>query len=293
MREVVAAVHGGNLADIARRYGIREERLLDFSANVNPLGPPRPLVRAFVRAARDREALSRYPDDGHAGLTQALAQRLRVDPASIVIANGAAALLDAAVRVRSISRCLLPVPAFSEDRRALDAARVPVTAFSLPREAGFHLSGAAAIDAMRRAGCDALLVTNPHNPSGTLASREAMADLAAAARACGALAIVDEAFVDFVPDASIARVAATESSTIVIRSLTKFFGVPALRVGYAVCEPDLARRLRAILPPWPVTSAAARALAAALADAAYARRTPSTAASASGSRGACAGTRSR
>jgi threonine-phosphate decarboxylase len=272
MDDIVRAEHGGDLADVARRHGVRRERLLDFSANVNPLGPPRALVRELVRAACDRAELTRYPDDAHGGLTQALARRHDVAPASIVIANGAAALLDAAVRVRRFARCLVPQPAFSEDRRVLAAAGTAAIAFALEAP-GFRLDGSAFADAMRHQDCDACLVTNPHNPSGVLAPREEVAQMLRGARERGAVAIVDEAFIDFAPGASVLDLAAALPGAIVIRSLTKFFGVPALRAGYAVCEPALAARLRAILPPWPVTTAVARALRAGLADRAYERRT--------------------
>jgi threonine-phosphate decarboxylase len=270
--EPALAEHGGDLAAIALRYGIPRERLLDFSANVNPLGPPAALVRAFVRAARNRDELSRYPDEAQGGLTRALAERFSIDPACIVIGNGAAALLDAAVRVRRLERCLVPEPAFSEDRRSLVAAGTTLVPLQLQPSNGFRLDPPAAIETMRRQACDACLITNPHNPSGSLALRGDIGVIIGGARDLGALAIIDEAFIDYAPLASAIDIAALEPETIVIRSLTKFFAVPALRVGYAVCEPTLARRLRATLPPWPVTSAVSRALVAALADRSYERR---------------------
>lgn len=271
--DATRAEHGGDLTSISARYGIPRERLLDFSANLNPLGPPASLLRALVRASRDREELSRYPDDTHGGLTQALADRFAIDPDCIVIANGAAALLDASVRARRLARCLVPEPAFSEDRRALAAAGTTLVSMSLRPAAGFHLDARTTIDTMRRHACDACLITNPHNPSGVLAPRGDIAEIVRAARELGALSIVDEAFIDYAAFASVVDMAATEPETIVIRSLTKFFAVPALRVGYAVCEPVLARRLRAILPPWPVTPVVSHALLAALADRAYERGT--------------------
>ncbi len=270
--ELAAAEHGGNLAQIARRYGVRGDRLLDLSANVNPLGPPRSLLRELARAARDRDELTRYPNGEHGGLTQALAERHRIEPDAIVIANGASALLDAAVRVRRLSRCLVPQPAFSEDRRALEAAGTDVVPLWLKCDDGFALGAARALDAIRRKRCDACLITNPHNPSGVAATRDTIAEIASGIRERGGLAIIDEAFVDYVPDETILDGAARESDTIVVRSLTKFFAVPALRVGYAVCEPNLARRLRATLPAWPVSTGAARALRAALTDERFERR---------------------
>ena len=100
-----------------------------------------------------------------------------------------------------------------------------------------------------------------------------MLDRIATARSKEATVIVDEAFVDYVPDAAITRDAAGQRGVIAIRSLTKFYGCAGLRVGYAVASPDTARSLQQHLPPWPVTTLAANTLAEAVADGEYARAT--------------------
>jgi threonine-phosphate decarboxylase len=270
--DVGMAAHGGDLAAVARRYGVPAGCLVDFSANVNVLGPPEALMTALATAASDRAALQRYPDPESAPLRDALAQHLRLDPQALVIANGAAALLDAAVRVHAVRACLVPVPAFSEYGRALAAARAQLVPLQLPG-GDFRLRPAAVAAALATGSAAACLFANPHNPSGALVPYEDARAIVQAVHDARALALVDEAFIDFAPEHTIAALAAATPATIVIRSLTKFFGVPALRVGYAVCEPGLARALRATLPPWPVTTLAAAALAAALADTAFAERT--------------------
>jgi threonine-phosphate decarboxylase len=94
-----------------------------------------------------------------------------------------------------------------------------------------------------------------------------------AARASGCSVLADEAFIDYAPDAAITSEAARRDGVIAIRSLTKFFGCPGLRVGYAVATPETAQCLAAQLPPWPVTTLALNALAEALRDTDYARET--------------------
>jgi threonine-phosphate decarboxylase len=131
------------------------------------------------------------------------------------------------------------------------------------------------VAALQASSAGACLITNPHNPSGALAARDTVLRLAHDAHAIGAATIVDEAFIDYAPEASVTRDAANCDylPLVTIRSLTKFFAVPALRVGYAVASPALARRMRAALPSWPITTLAARALTVALADADDTRRT--------------------
>jgi threonine-phosphate decarboxylase len=266
-------VHGGDLADIGRRHGIDPRTLLDFSANLNQLGPPPALLRELAAAASDIADLGRYPDSDYATLRGALARHLDVAPEAIVVGNGAAALLGTAISALGVRRCVVPTPAFSEDRHAIANAGACFHPVALDPARAYAVESDSIRSALDTAGADACLITNPHNQSGSLIARETVLHIVHTARTRGAYTIVDEAFIDYAPEASVTRDAATTQALVTIRSLTKFYAVPALRVGYAVCEPALARRLAAALPSWPVTTLAARAVAAALDDADYASRT--------------------
>jgi threonine-phosphate decarboxylase len=268
-------VHGGDRDAAAARYGVEPSTLLDLSANINPLGPPAPLVAALAEAARDTAALQRYPEPTYHELRARIAAGLRVDPASIVVGNGAAALLEATLAEPRATRCAFPVPAFSEYSRALAALRIEAVPVPLDTASDFALNADAFVEAVRRSGAEVALLNNPHNPSGALAERARILELADALGAEGCRTIVDEAFIDYVPHESIAREAARSETLTCVRSLTKFFAVPALRVGYAVCSPGRAATLRAQLPSWPVTTLAALAVAAAIDDGDFARRSRS------------------
>src|SRR5262249_45830671 len=119
----------------------------------------------------------------------------------------------------------------------------------------------------REQACDVAIINNPHNPSGTLIPASALREAQ-----FGAL-IIDEAFIDYAPSEAITAEAATRPGVIAIRSLTKFYGCPALRVGYAIAEPRLARGIAACSASWPVTTLALNAAAEALLDEDYARET--------------------
>ncbi len=266
-------IHGGDLASIGRRYAIDPRTLLDFSANLNPLGPPPALLRELAAAAGDVAELGRYPEADYGTLRGALARHLDVEPESIVVGNGAAALLGTVIAALGVRRCVVPTPAFSEDRHAVAVARAVFHPVSLDPSRAYAVESDTVLNALEAASADACLITNPHNPSGSVTARETILRIAHTARARGVYTLVDEAFIDYAPEASVTYEAATTRALVTIRSLTKFFAVPALRVGYAVCEPTLARRIEAALPSWPVTTLAARAVAAALDDADYAFRT--------------------
>jgi len=273
-RAATLAVHGGDLAAIGRRFGIDPATLLDFSANLNPLGPPTALLRELRQAACDVADLARYPDPDARALREALAAHLAIDAEAIVVGNGAAALFATVFATLGTRHAVVPTPAFSEYAHALANARAEMHALALDPSDGFALDPARVASALRRTRADAIVLTNPHNPSGTSTSRARVGAIVEEARACDAVTIVDEAFVEYAAETSVtAEAAASDGSLVTIRSLTKFYAVPALRVGYAVAQPSLARRMRAALPSWPVTTLAARALTVALDDDAYAKRT--------------------
>jgi threonine-phosphate decarboxylase len=267
-------VHGGDRDAAAARYGVDPSTLIDLSANINPLGPPAGLLAALRDAACDVTELQRYPEATYRELRSSIAREIvRSDPASIVVGNGGAALLEAALAHGRPRRCALPVPAFSEYARALAALGIEAVAVPLEAGADFALDAEAFVERVCRSGAQVALLNNPHNPSGALTERRRVLALAGRLADFGCRTIVDEAFIDYVPDESVAAVAATSETLTCVRSLTKFFAIPALRVGYAVCSPRNAAAMRARLPSWPVTTLAARAVTAALADGEFASLT--------------------
>jgi threonine-phosphate decarboxylase len=266
-------VHGGDLAAIAERRGVDPHVFLDFSSNVNPYGPPASVRRFLVRAARDYGLIRRYPDDTHLELRSALARMWRVPSETIVIGNGTSALLHEIVGLTKPRTCLLPTPAFSEYAHALRVAGARPIAFSLPPDRGFRLDVKAFAAAMMRYRPRLAIVNNPHNPSGAFTSALGMDRLIGAARRAGTLLLLDEAFIEYAPaGASRVRRAAGERAVVVLRSVTKLYGMPALRVGCAVAGLPLASNLRAVLPSWPVGALAAGAALEAVRDVAFAER---------------------
>jgi len=270
----MTAVHGGDLTTVAREFGRERAALLDFSANVNPLGPPAAVARVLLAAANDTSVLAAYPDSHARELAARIGARTGVPADAIVVANGGAALLAAAVRACAPRRCVVPVPAFSEYAHALDAAGCALVPFALRAADGFALDAGALVARVRASRATCCIVTNPHNPSGRAETASSIAALVRELQACGCTAIVDEAFVDYVPEASIvAPNRPLPDGTVVLRSLTKFYAIPGIRIGYALASARAAARVRAMLPSWPAGTVDQRVAIAALDDAAYAART--------------------
>jgi threonine-phosphate decarboxylase len=270
----MTAVHGGDLTAIGRAFGRDPASLLDFSANINPFGPPA-AVGTLLRAAADQPSLlGMYPDPHARELTAVLAARHAVAEHDIVVANGNAALLDVSVRALGVRRCVVPVPAFSEYARALAAAGAEMIPFALDADAGFALDPDGLIARVREVRADSCILCNPHNPTGRGEPGAVLAGLAAALERVSCATIVDEAFVDYALEFSVLDSGRPLGArTIVLRSLTKFYALPALRIGYGLAPVAIAERIRALLPSWPVGTLEQQAALAVLADAPYARET--------------------
>jgi threonine-phosphate decarboxylase len=273
--KVLPPAHGGQLRQIAEWYGVPVEQLLDFSANINPAGPPSSVFMALRRALTNPTTLDTYPDLEMTELKVFLASRGGVDRENICVANGFVPLLEAALRSLKIERCLLPIPCFSEYRRTLENAGVAVFPHLLVPERGFQYEPDALVQALLNRSCDAILLANPQNPSGVLLEAESMRKLIEAATQYNITVLLDEAFIDYCPANSLLQEAAEHLKLIVFRSVTKFFAIPGLRIAYAVGSPSITKNLNRSLPPWPVTSFVSDAVCAALEDETYAKESRS------------------
>jgi threonine-phosphate decarboxylase len=271
--QIFLPTHGGQLRQIAARYGIEPEQLIDFSANINPAGPPASVLIALRQALADPAVLVAYPDLELTELKEALAEASEVLPENIAVANGFVPLLEAALRSLKIARCLLPVPSFSEYKQTLMNTGVEVARYYLTQEEGFSYQPETLLRAALEDDCDAVLLANPQNPSGALCGGGSMRDLIEMAAKHRIKVLLDEAFIDYVPTQSLTRSAIESENLVVFRSVTKFFAIPGLRVAYAVSSASSIQNLNNRLAPWPVSSLASEAVSAALEDSAYAEET--------------------
>lgn len=261
--------HGGNVFAIARACGVPPEEFLDFSASINPLGPP-PGVRNAVMAAFER--IVHYPDSDCTDLRESIARHHGLSPANICVANGSTELIHLLPRLAKGSGSLVVAPPFSEYAAALGRDGARVDYHHLRPETGFDLSLVTLRDSLRQ-GYGLLVVTNPGNPSGRLYSPAEIEALRALCREAGTFLVVDEAFIDFCEEGSAKNLAAGDDALLVLRSMTKFYALPGLRLGYAIGTPATIALLSRLRPPWSVGTLAQEAGVASLAATDYADAT--------------------
>ncbi|MDT3428929.1 threonine-phosphate decarboxylase [Paenibacillus forsythiae] len=263
--------HGGDLATAEELFGVPVRQMLDFSANINPMGPP-PGLKDILLA--EWEGLVHYPDPESRELRSAISQKYNIDPSSILVGNGAAEVIDLIVRGFKPGKVAVVDPAFREYAEASLKAGAEMLPVPASAEDAFAIPVEALLAACEEA--DLLFVGQPNNPTGQWLDREAVARLADTAATHQTVVVLDEAFIDFFEDESelsFIREAANSRHVIVIRSMTKFYGIPGLRLGYAVAHPDNISFLRRLQVPWSVNYLAQKAGVFALNQTGYEERT--------------------
>lgn len=266
MRDDFLPTHGGQLRELAREFEIPEASLLDFSASIHPHPPSDALVASLCDLMRAHKILTMYPDMHYSALKEAIAAYAQVSVSVIAIDSGVMPLLGAAVCALRLRNCLVPVPAFAEYRRVLDAHGAQCNILTVTHETEFSLDTGRVVDELRATGAGAVLLANPQSPSGRLMCADQLVQLYQAAFEIGATTIVDEAFIDYAATESVSQWAAKSPGLIVLRSLTKFFAMPGLRVAYAVACPEMRVQMESCVPAWPVGSIAAEAARMVLQD---------------------------
>ncbi|WP_414527944.1 threonine-phosphate decarboxylase CobD [Nodularia chucula] len=260
-------VHGGNLVWAAALAGCSLEAILDFSASISPLGPPESAIAAIYSQVSN---LKHYPDPEYSELKLALGRFHQLPYEWILPGNGSAELLTLAGKeLGKLSATTLITPAFGDYYRTLTAENAKILEFPLSGEWGVG-SGEWGVGSVGRnsplsPASSGLLLNNPHNPTGKLFSREEILPYLQEY----ALVVVDEAFMDFVPpdaEQSLIGVVQEYPNLVVLRSLTKFYSLPGLRLGYAIAHPDRLSLWQTWRDPWPVNTLAAAAAMAAIQD---------------------------
>lgn len=261
--------HGGNIYKIAGDLGLPEDRMIDFSASINPLGLSKK-VKETIRKGMD--GLVNYPDPDTSMLRQKIAERHDIDPGTILCGNGSTELIYLIPRALKQERVLIPGPTFSEYERACRLSQGSrLKRYELKEKNKFQFHIDSFISAIQ--GCDIAFLCNPNNPTGTLLRREEISAIADAAGKQRCYLVVDEAFIDFSPEESVIHEVKDNPYLIVLRSMTKFHALTGLRIGYAVFHKNLLRRVREFKEPWTVNSLAQKAAITALDDRDYIEKT--------------------
>ncbi|WP_054956543.1 threonine-phosphate decarboxylase CobD [Paenibacillus dakarensis] len=255
--------HGGDLETAAEAYGRKETDFLDFSANINPLGPPKQVQDHLEQAL---SSIIRYPDPGHRQFKHILSRKLGVSEDNICVGNGAAECMSLILLGLYPQSVGIIEPCFSEYRQLSEQFDIEVRSVRGREELDWR--GAAEDISELIQQVDMVFIGQPNNPNGVQYSLEELRMLAEKAEQSNTYLVVDEAFIDFIPEeqqASLLRELENYPGTILVRSMTKFYAIPGLRLGFTVAHPDVIRFMTGKQVTWSVNGLALLAGEAALA----------------------------
>ncbi|GGF29511.1 threonine-phosphate decarboxylase [Halobacillus andaensis] len=224
----------------------------DFSVNVNPLGPPEWLKEKWQDFYH---LVMEYPDPHNKRLIETIAETEGISEEQVLVGNGASELLMLLGGYFSGKRVLIVEPTFSEYRTIAQTHGCQVETVFLKEEERWQLPVERIEEKM--AGVDLVILCNPNNPTGVHYDWSEMAPLLETCEMTGTYLVIDEAFYDFVEqEPSLIQHVKSYSKLIVLRSLTKMYAVPGLRMGYAAADKHLVEELSHYQPTWSVNGLA-------------------------------------
>lgn len=272
VRDLRPCVHGGEVWEVMSRTSLRKDEILDFSANVNPLGPS-PLALESIK--NNLDCIPYYPDSDCNLLREAIAKYLGgVSRENVILGNGSTEIIHlfAEVFIERGDLALIPVPTFGEYEKAVRKMGGKPRYIRLSRD--FHIDLGSFLREMK--GAKIIFLCNPNNPTGTLILHDSLSKIVEKAYEEDALVFLDESFIEFVDEEerfSMVSEVKNYPNLFVLRSFTKVFGLAGLRVGYGVAHSEVASLLLRAKVPWNVNCLAQAAAIAALNDDEYLRRT--------------------
>ncbi|KAA0955689.1 pyridoxal phosphate-dependent class II aminotransferase [Sporosarcina sp. ANT_H38] len=258
--------HGANPHNVYARLGIEPPtRLLDFSENVNPMGPPDSVTKMWPSLLA---MLKAYPNPEGEPFLSAAADYHGISPACLVAGNGAAELLALLAERYRGKRAIVVHPTFSEYEATLLAKDVEIVRVFASEIDGFKLPMETILEAMTSASV--LYLCTPNNPTGIMPERTDLNVIIEHGAEVGCDVVLDEAFIDFV-DESLSFIANIKNNphVIIVRSMTKMYAIPGIRLGYIAADPSIIRGIKALAPHWNVNGLAAQIGAVCLQEVQY------------------------
>jgi len=234
--------HGG--------YKGKAAGITDFSVNINHLGMPE---RAALKLKEAIEGLGRYPEIDGAGMCGYIEKRLGMPEGSVILGNGGIELIYLFARAISPKTAIVVQPTFNEYKRAFEMYGCRVNDFCAKESECFMPDLDRLAERVRRERPDAMALCSPNNPTGVeISPKDAMGFLEAA-KEVGTSVLIDESFIDFSGGESFVDLIG-EYPVFLVRSMTKFYAIPGLRLGYCIGNAGIINKMKKCKEPWSVNS---------------------------------------
>ena len=272
-RNLTPYFHGGNVWELSDKYKIPVDQLIDFSISPNPLGAPETAIESI---RENLNLIKHYPNPDPEWLLEVLAKSTGVEPNNIVLGNGSTELiyLFNEVFLESEYEAIIPVPSFSEYKAAIERFGGNMTFLTCTSSKNFQLN-VEELESTISKKTRIIFLCNPNSPTGVLYEKADLMRIIKFAAERNVFVFLDEDYIDFVNGGkrySMAEHVNEYNNLFVLRSLTKFFGLAGVRIGFGIGSPSLVKFLKKAKMPWSVNSLAMFATAAAVKDADFIKR---------------------
>ncbi|WP_286034217.1 threonine-phosphate decarboxylase CobD [Fusobacterium necrogenes] len=241
-------LHGGNTYKL-KREGRGE--VLDYSSNINPLGVPKKFKQ---KAIENFDLLERYTDPDYVELRESIGKFNNMEIENIVVGNGATEVLFLYVKALKPRKAMVVAPAFAEYRKALEAIDCEIVYYPLLPNKKFLMDTDEFLKSIP--DCDLVIICNPNNPTGSFIPLKEIAKVNRNLKERGIKLFIDEAFIEFMKDwREFSAVNLKDENIFVMRSMTKFFAIPGLRLGYGLtCNQEIIEKMKNYKEPWTVNT---------------------------------------
>ena len=254
-----ASFHGSDIEKIASHYKVPMASLVNFAANVNPLGFPPSVSKAIVS---NLDVLSTYPDREYTRLREVIGTYCNVDSSQVMVGNGSSELIALLIHQISPRKTLILGPTYSEYERELTLLRSSMNVYNLKPENGFQLKKACFLDKLTHS-YDLLVLCNPNNPTSSFLSIHELEPILESCMKNHTFVMIDETYIEFVADnqeASAISLIQKYDNFMILRGASKFFAAPGLRLGYGITSNvKLLESLKNVQIPWSLNSIGAYA----------------------------------
>lgn len=264
---MIDRTHGGDVKQYFAKGLPGARKIIDFSVNINPLGLS---ARARTSIIKNINSVTSYPEPESRNLKNALGDFYGINQDNIAVGNGSIELIYLIPKVLQAKKILIITPSFSEYEIASGINGLKAVFFNTKENDGFRIEVSKLKKFIPKRGI--VFLGNPNNPTGGYLADDDLFSLLDECKRFGATLVLDQAFADFTENGGekkLLSLAQRNKTLLIIRSMTKFFALPGLRIGYVVGHREIIRKIRRFQYPWNVNSLAQIAALAVLQDKKY------------------------
>ena len=247
IRRHIPVIHGGKIP-----VKNSDHNIIDFSSNITPLGIPNS-VKLIIKKNLDK--IQFYPDPKSENVISSLEKYTHLSKSNIIVGNGAIEILYnfCFAFLSKTTKVLIHVPTFQEYETAVKLSNCKISYF---KSLNLSTNIDSFISQIPKSGC--IFLCNPNNPTGELLSKKELLSIIIVAKKLKTIVFIDECFIELVPKSneSVMSYVKKYDNLFILRSLTKSFGLPGLRIGYACGSKEIIKILQKIKIPWSVNSLA-------------------------------------